>query len=54
MLREGSTVDWRSYPVSRYRQRAAAIAEAQLAYRGSVGRQVAKGLEDACSSGDER
>ena len=60
LLREGSTMDWRSIPISRYRQRCAAMAEAQLAFPGSVGRMVARrileseGLEDACSSCDER
>ena len=41
-VKELQYVDWRSLPISRYRLRAAAMAEAQLSYPGSVGRAVAK------------
>ena len=42
LLGERSEIDWRSIPISRCRQRCAAMAEAQLAFPTSVGRMVAR------------
>ena len=55
-----STIGWRDYPVTKYRQRCCAANELRFRYPGSVGRQLVarvlglENLDQACSSCDER